>query len=111
MARLVSDSVPSKGINSWNEMISSYNLSCDSEAVKIFAELWNLGAEASECTFSCALEACFKAGSPQIYMQIHGITIKSGFASHGYVCSSLIKGYFKFGLLDEALNFHTTLRN
>lgn len=105
MARLVFDSVPLKHINSWNEMISGYNLNCDTEAVKIFTELWNLGTEASECTFSCALEACFKAGTPQIYMQIHGLTVKSGFASHGYVCSSLIKGYFKFGLLDEAFKF------
>ncbi|CAL5430160.1 unnamed protein product [Camellia sinensis] len=101
MARSVFDSLPFKYINNWNEIISGYNLSCDAEALQVFCQFWNLGFEANECTFSCALESCFKTENLQISKQIHGIIVKYGFASHSYVCSSLIKGYVKFGFPDD----------
>ncbi|XP_059656502.1 pentatricopeptide repeat-containing protein At3g09040, mitochondrial-like [Cornus florida] len=105
MARVVFDSIPFKNINNWNEMISGYNLSCDLEALKLFRILWEFGVEANECTFSSALEACSKTGKVEMGRQIHGVIVKSGFASHGYVCGSLIKGYVKFRLLDDSFEF------
>lgn len=108
-ARLVFDSVPFKSINNWNEMISAYSLSCDLKALKIFSNLWTLGVEANECTFSSALEACVKTANLQVSRQIHGIVVKSGFASHEFVCSSLIKGYVSFGLPDNSFEFFNGL--
>ncbi|KAK2972438.1 hypothetical protein RJ640_003864 [Escallonia rubra] len=105
IARLVFDSMPFKNINNWNEMISGYNLSCKMEALQLFRNLRELGLKANECTFSCSLEACFKTANLRVGRQIHGIIIKTGFASHGYTCSSVIKCYIGFGLLDDSLKF------
>ncbi|KAL7001571.1 hypothetical protein U1Q18_002724 [Sarracenia purpurea var. burkii] len=109
MARFVFDSIPFKSINNWNEIICGYNSSRDPEVLKIFCQMWNSGFEVNECTFSCALEACIETQNLQINRQIHGVVVKSGFATNGYVCSSLIKAYFKFGLLDDAFKFSKDL--
>ena len=36
---------------------------------------------------------------------MHGSIVKSGFASHGYVCSSLVKCHVGFGMLDDSFEF------
>ncbi|XP_052205259.1 pentatricopeptide repeat-containing protein At3g09040, mitochondrial-like [Diospyros lotus] len=105
MARLAFDGVHFKNIYNWNELISGYNLICDTEALKVFCQLRRLGIEANECTFSCALEACSKTENLRVGRQIHGIIVKYGFSSHGYICSSLVKGYVKLGLLADAFKF------
>ncbi|KAK9052606.1 hypothetical protein SSX86_029236 [Deinandra increscens subsp. villosa] len=103
-ARLIFDSIPSRSLQNWNEMIHGYNLSSDLAALKLFAKLWgsSLTMKPDECTFSCALEACFKTDNLQVGRQIHGIIIKSGFDSNGYVCSSLVHGYAKYGVLTDS---------
>lgn len=106
MAQLVFDVVPSTEIITWNEMISGCNFNClYIESLKLFCNLWKLGAEANECTFSCILEACSKLEDKQIGRQIHGAIVKSGFSSHGYVCSTLIKAYVQIGKLDDSFEF------
>lgn len=103
MAYLVFDSVLLKNIITWNELISGFNFICHyTEALKIFCSLWELGVEADKFTFSSILEACYKCGNQQMGRQIHGSIFKLGFASYGYICSSLIKGYVSFGLLDDS---------
>jgi pentatricopeptide repeat protein len=106
MAHLVFDSIHIRNIITWNELISGYKVICQyTEALKIFCNLWELGVKADKYTFSSILEACCECGSQQIGRQIHGAILKSGFASHGYVCSSLIKAYITFGLLDDSFEF------
>ncbi|KAL7608310.1 hypothetical protein Lser_V15G10983 [Lactuca serriola] len=106
-ARLIFNSLPSKDLQNWNEMIHGYNLSCDLEAIKLFMNLWGSSStiEPNEYTFSCALEACFKTENIQTGRQVHGIIIKSGFASNGHVCSSLVHGYAKSGFLTDSYAF------
>ncbi|CAL8990392.1 unnamed protein product [Prunus brigantina] len=106
MARLFFDSLLDKNLTSWNELISGYNSNhCYTEARKIFCDLWDLGVEASEVTFSNILETCYKDEHQEMIRQIHGAIVKSGFSFHGYVCSFLIKCYVKVGLLDDSFEF------
>ncbi|KAJ0094988.1 hypothetical protein Patl1_16402 [Pistacia atlantica] len=110
MARLVFDNVLYKNITIWNELISGYNFnSCDMEVVKTFCSLWKSGFEVNEFTFFCTLEACCRSENQQMGRQIHGVVIKSGFSHSGYVCSSLIKSYVKFGQLDDSFEFFNGL--
>ncbi|KAF8364595.1 hypothetical protein HHK36_033434 [Tetracentron sinense] len=103
MARFLFDSVPAKNVITWNEMISGYNLNCcDMEALKLFCNLWELGTEVNEFTFSSILGACSRTEHQQIGKQIHGAIIKSGFGFHGFVCGSLINAYARFGLVEES---------
>lgn len=110
MAHLVFKSKVSENIIIWNELISGYKLNCcDAEALKTFYDLLQLGVEANEYTFSNVLETCSRSENQLMNRQIHGVAFKSGFASHGYVCSSLIKSYVKFGLLDDSLKVFNML--
>ncbi|XAR64572.1 hypothetical protein NMG60_11008305 [Bertholletia excelsa] len=101
MAHLVFDSVPSIS----TDKISGCNLKYGRQALQLFCYSWELGIEANEYTFSSALEACFISENLQLSRQIHGILVKTGFVSYGYVCSSLVKVYVKLKLLEDAFNF------
>lgn len=105
-ACLVFYSASFKSIHTCNEMISGYNLNCrHTEALNLFCNLKGLGLEADECTFSSVLEACSRTENQKLGRQMHGSIVKSGFASQGYVCSSLLKFYVRFGLLDDSFEF------
>ncbi|CAN0909013.1 Pentatricopeptide repeat-containing protein At3g09040, mitochondrial [Linum grandiflorum] len=97
MASLVVDKLDiicSKDIVIWNELISGYNSNDDSlEALLTFSNLKKAKVQPDEYTYSHILETCYKYGCQRTIQQIHGAVIKSGFASHIYICSSLIKGY------------------
>ncbi|KAM1302025.1 hypothetical protein ACFX2H_012991 [Malus domestica] len=106
MAHLFFGGILYKNITYWNELISGYNSNyCYTEAMQIFCNLWDLGVEASEVTFSIILEACYNDEHQYMTRQIHGAIVKSGISFHGYVCSSLIKCYVRFGLLDDSFEF------
>ena len=105
-ACLVFKSAPFKSIHTCNEMISGYNLNCHHiEALNLFCNLKDLGLEADECTFSSIMETCSKTENQKLGRQMHGSIVKSGFASHGYVCSSLLKCYVGFGMLADSFVF------
>ncbi|KAF7815470.1 pentatricopeptide repeat-containing protein [Senna tora] len=106
MASIAFDSVSFRNINTWNELISGYNTNgFYGEGIKTFYNLQELGVEADECTFSTTLEACCRSGNQEMGRQLHCDILKSGFDSHDYVCSSLIKCYSTFGLLDDCYEF------
>ena len=95
-----------KSIRTCNEMISSYNLNCrHTEGLNLFCNLKGMGLEEDECTFSSIKETCPKTENQKLGRQMHGSIVKSGFASHGYVCSSLLKSYVGFGMLDDSFEF------
>ncbi|GKA30107.1 pentatricopeptide repeat-containing protein [Tanacetum coccineum] len=104
-ARSIFNSLPSRNLQHWNEMIHGYNMSSDIEALKIFTNFWCSNIKPDECTFSCAVEACFRTENFQVGRQVHGIITKSGFASNGHICSSLVHGYAKFGFLNDSYKF------
>lgn len=104
------DKVRLRNITAWNELISGCNLNyCYVEALKVFVNLWGLGVESNEYTFSGVLETCSKYENQKMFRQIHGAIVKSGFFSNGYVGSLLINGYVKFGLLDDSFEFFNGL--
>ncbi|KAI4318211.1 hypothetical protein L6164_026003 [Bauhinia variegata] len=107
MAYMVFDSAPSRNLNTWNELISGYNINCYyEEGIRIFINLRKLGVEADECTFSSSLEACCKSGNKEMGRQLHCDILKSGFDSFEYVCSSLIKFYATLSMLDDCYEFN-----
>lgn len=106
------DKVLFQNVSAWNELISGYNLNyCYMEALKVFVNLWALGVESYEYTFSSVLEACYKYENQLMVRQIHSAIIKSGFSSNRYVASLLINGYVKSGLLDDCFEFFNSLEN
>ncbi|XP_057961843.1 pentatricopeptide repeat-containing protein At3g09040, mitochondrial-like [Malania oleifera] len=105
MARVVFDNA-FKNVITWNEMILGYSSNCcHMEALKLFHNLWELEVEADETTFSIILRDCSMSENQLASRQIHGIIVKTGFANNKFVCSSLIKGYIRFGLLDDSFEF------
>ncbi|KAJ6408887.1 hypothetical protein OIU84_008563 [Salix udensis] len=94
-----------------NALMDMYfkNGGINSEALKTFYDMLQLGVEANEYTFSNVLETCSRSENQLMNRLIHGVAFKSGFASHGHVCSSLIKGYIKFGRLDDSLKVFNML--
>ena len=100
------DTLCFKGVATWNELISGYCLNNrHMEALEIFLKLRGLGVESNEYTFSGILEVCSKSQNRQVFRQIHGTVIKYGYSSNGHVCSLLINGYVKFGLLGDSFQF------
>ncbi|EXB96393.1 hypothetical protein L484_023114 [Morus notabilis] len=105
-ARSLFETLCSKEITIWNQMICGYNLNhCYAESLKIFVRLWSLGIESNEYTFSSILEACSQIENQQVLRHVHGLIVESGFSSNGYIRSLLINGYVKFGLLDDSFQF------
>ncbi|XP_028801381.1 pentatricopeptide repeat-containing protein At4g39530-like [Neltuma alba] len=97
---------PCLNINTWNELISGYIINgFYEEGIKDFNNLRELGFEADEYTYSNTLEACCRSESQEIGRQLHCDLLKSGFHSHEYICSLLIKCYSTFGLLDDCYLF------
>lgn len=105
-ARLLVETMCSKDTSMWNQLICGYNLNhCYTEGLQIFIRLWGLGVRSNEYTFSSILEACSQIENQQVLQHIHGVIVKSGFSSNGYVCSLLIYGYVNFGLLHDSFQF------
>ncbi|KAK4275885.1 hypothetical protein QN277_018897 [Acacia crassicarpa] len=97
---------PFINMNTWNELISGYITNGFSEeGIKVFNNLRELDFEADVYTYSNTLEACCRSENQEIGRQLHCDLLKSGFHSHDYVCSSLIKIYSTFGLLDDCYKF------
>ncbi|KAF5176975.1 Pentatricopeptide repeat-containing protein [Thalictrum thalictroides] len=103
IARSIFDNVFVRDIATWNEMILGYKLNgCTKEAINLFSTLRGIKIEANEFTFSIVLGACLDAKHLEICRQIHGTIIRSGFGLHGFVCSSLINAYARFGKCDDS---------
>lgn len=106
----VFDSVVSKPISAWNQVLLAYSLnSFDMEALRTFSSLWRFGVEANEYTYSIIIETACKSENPWMCKQLHCASLKAGFGSHKYVSCSLIKCYIIIGLLESSFEIFNQL--
>ncbi|XP_048140559.1 pentatricopeptide repeat-containing protein At4g13650-like [Rhodamnia argentea] len=108
MARLVFDSILSKGTGDFNELISGYNLNCCyPEALQVFCNLLSSGVETNVFTIASILETCVESGNEKMGRQIHGLIIKRVLSGDNRICCWLVKFYIRLGRPDAAfLCFH-----
>uniref|UniRef100_A0A7N0U6K8 Pentatricopeptide repeat-containing protein n=1 Tax=Kalanchoe fedtschenkoi TaxID=63787 RepID=A0A7N0U6K8_KALFE len=100
MARAVFDGTASRHASVWNAMIRGYTSNhCSLQALELFNKARQLSIEANEFTFATIFEASCGSENSQTGQQIHGVLIKSGFAAHGFVYSSLLKTWSRADLL------------
>ncbi|KAE8807324.1 putative pentatricopeptide repeat-containing protein [Hordeum vulgare] len=98
------DSLLLKDTVSWNSMLTGYSqhgLSAD--ALRFFRCMQSENITTDEYAFSAALRSCSDLALLRLGRQIHGLVIRSGFASNNFVSSSLIFMYSKSGILDDAM--------
>lgn len=97
-----------KDIVTWNQMISGHCLNdCHIEALRLFVKLCGSGVGPNKYTFTSVLEACYEIRNELFFRLAHGALTKHGFSSSGHLCSLLINGYVKFGLLSDSFQFFT----
>lgn len=102
-ARRVFDRLPERDAIVWNTMISGYSQSdyCD-EALKLFTQMLRGGLKPDECSFVCVLSACAGLAARDQGKQIHGVIIRTEFASYVSVGNALVTLYAKCGSIEEA---------
>ncbi|XP_058097836.1 pentatricopeptide repeat-containing protein At4g13650-like [Magnolia sinica] len=109
-ASFIFESLPTRNVITWNEMIVGCNLNgCSIEALQLFRNLRGLGIEVDEITCSSILGACSRHEHQEIGRQIHAGIIKSGFDSHCFVCCSLINAYARIGWVDDSFKIFCSI--
>nr|GMC86907.1 putative pentatricopeptide repeat-containing protein At3g13770, mitochondrial [Ipomoea batatas] len=102
-ARWVFDEMPERNVVAWTAMISAYAQRGNFfEALDLFVQMLRSGMEPNEFTFATVLTSCMGTFGLQFGRQIHSLLIKTPFASHMYVGSSLLDMYAKAGRVHEA---------
>ncbi|KAI9128673.1 hypothetical protein K1719_000156 [Acacia pycnantha] len=92
--------IQEKDIISWNTAFSSFSQKGNArELVSLYHNLMMYTPTQTLLKLVCRSE------NQEIGRQLHCDLLKSGFHSHDYVCSSLIKFYTTFGLLDNCYKF------
>ena len=76
-------------VGCWNAMIGGY-AQCGYGFESLMAMSWKIVT---------------KTQNQKLGLQMHGSIVISGFASQGYVCSSLLKCYVGLGMIDDSLSF------
>lgn len=103
MARWVFNSVNEKDMVSWATMISGYlRNGRANDALLVFDEMMNIGAEFNRSSVSSLLSACGQSGNLAFGRKIHGLVKLKGLQDDISVCNALIDMYAKCGSTNEA---------
>ncbi|PKA45824.1 Pentatricopeptide repeat-containing protein [Apostasia shenzhenica] len=87
----------------WNVMLVAYGQIGDlTESFNLFCQMLVSGMEPNQYTYPSILRTCTSYGELDLGVQIHSLTIKTGFQLNVYVCSVLIDMYSKCGALESA---------
>ncbi|CAA7024233.1 unnamed protein product [Microthlaspi erraticum] len=101
-ARSVFDTIQSPSLPLWNMMIKCYVENHRShDAIRLFSDLLSEFSP-DNFTLPCVFKGCSRLCAVKEGEQIHGVSIKLGFALDKFVQSSLVSLYSKSGLLDRA---------
>ncbi|KAF3781203.1 Pentatricopeptide repeat-containing protein [Nymphaea thermarum] len=102
-AEFIFGSEPQPNLFFWNVMVRGY---CDGgrhgDVVQLCEEMLVVGQTPNNFTYPFVLKACAALGCVGFGRGIHGLVLKSGFASDVFVSSSLLDMYGKFGRLGDA---------
>ncbi|XP_038701481.1 putative pentatricopeptide repeat-containing protein At5g52630 [Tripterygium wilfordii] len=103
VARKVFDDMPERNVVSWSGMIYGYaQLGEDEEALKLFKNALEEDLDVNDFTFSSVIRVCGNSTLLELGRQIHGLCLKTSFASSSFVGSSLISLYSKCGVIEGA---------
>lgn len=93
-ARQVIDKIPEPDLVSWNALLSGYSLNgCDHEALEIFRKIQVMGLKPNTSTFASVIPVCTRLGCVVIGKPLHGLAVKSGCFSDGFLVPALISMY------------------
>ncbi|XP_010518772.1 PREDICTED: pentatricopeptide repeat-containing protein At5g04780-like [Tarenaya hassleriana] len=102
-ARKLLDESPEPDFVSWSALISGYSQNGFSqEALRAFQEMHCLGLRSNEFTFPSVLKSCAANKDLKLGVQVHGVTIVTGYESDEFVGNSLVDMYAKCGELEAS---------
>eukprot|EP00250_Pteridium_aquilinum_P018784 c24206_g3_i1 orf=1-414(+) len=111
-ARDFFDTLPVRGVVSWNALIAAYvEIGLYLEALKLFDYMQKEGVPPDAFTFSCALKACSSAGAIDKGRKLHEMISEGGFKTDSFVGNGLVGLYAKCGSLSEAQEVFDKLLN
>lgn len=97
------DKMTQRNLVSWTVMITGFSQNYMlSEAVKTFCLMRSYGESPTQFAFSTVIRACTSLGSVDFGRQMHGLSLKYGFACELFVGSNLANMYSKCGMIVEA---------
>nr|KJB66783.1 hypothetical protein B456_010G158200 [Gossypium raimondii] len=101
--RMVFNLMPDKDLIAWNAIISAHSQNGeDMEAVLLFPLMHEEGVGFNQTTLSTILKSIASLQANYVCKQVRALSAKSGFESDRYVVNSLIDGYGKCALLEDA---------
>uniref|UniRef100_A0A1D1XHH6 Pentatricopeptide repeat-containing protein At5g66520 n=1 Tax=Anthurium amnicola TaxID=1678845 RepID=A0A1D1XHH6_9ARAE len=102
-ARELFDSMPERSVRSWTAMIAGY-VQCGNpkEAICLFREMEEVGAEPNEVTVVAVLAACADLGALDLGKRVHEYSNQCGFQRNVRLCNTLMDMYIKCGCLELA---------
>ncbi|KAK9123207.1 hypothetical protein Sjap_012809 [Stephania japonica] len=102
-AERVFNNVVDADVQCFNAMIVEYARNGDGKsAVRMFCALLSYGLKPNEYTFTSSICACSSNNGDEEGKQLHGLSIKYGYASATTVGNAVITMYGKFEFTDEA---------
>ncbi|KAJ4950038.1 hypothetical protein NE237_026870 [Protea cynaroides] len=102
-ARNMFDTMPYRNLVSWTALISGLSQNGRfAEALITFSQMRNTGEKPSQFAFSNVIQSSASLGSLEIGMQLHSLSIKTGFNDELFVGSNLANMYSKCGALAYA---------
>ncbi|XP_043721538.1 putative pentatricopeptide repeat-containing protein At3g15130 [Telopea speciosissima] len=103
MASAVFDKMRERNVVSWTALMGGFLGQGNAEAsLLLFCRMGFSGVRPNEFTLSSNLKACGILGVPENGMQIHVLSVKTGFEFVPVVGNSVIDMYSKCGMIEEA---------
>ncbi|CAM8928741.1 unnamed protein product [Rhodiola kirilowii] len=102
-AEKVFDKMPHRTTFTWNGMIGACISSREYlKALRLYRDMRVCGVSLDAYTFPCVLKGCGALGDSRTGFEIHGLAIKYGCISVGFVVNALVSMYSKCNDLDGA---------
>ncbi|KAJ0968249.1 hypothetical protein J5N97_025166 [Dioscorea zingiberensis] len=104
MAGKVFDGMPERNVVSWTALMVGFLQESNADkCLRVFDEMRASGVGPNEYTLSTSLKACGLVGTAGngAGVQIHGVSVKTGFELHDVVGNSIIFMYSRCGMIDE----------
>ncbi|GLT39005.1 hypothetical protein SLA2020_132150 [Shorea laevis] len=93
-ARALIDEMPNPDLVSWNALLAGYSLNgLDHEALEIFREIQVMGLMPNMSTLASIIPLCTRLGCILIGKSLHGLAVKCGYFSNGFLVPALISMY------------------